>query len=63
MAKRKTNWNKCEASGYRLVGRDFYSVKHIGDKTICNCCGKEVKVRQFNGMEFIPAHNVPAIAA
>jgi Fe2+ or Zn2+ uptake regulation protein len=62
MKAKRRNPNRCEASGYRIVGRDFYSVSEKDGHTICDQCGKVIKLRQFNGMEFIPAHNVPAAA-
>lgn len=54
--KTKRFANKCPASGYRLVGRDFYQVLEDGT---CGCCGKHVKIVIRNGMEFIPTHNAP----
>ena len=56
---KRTIRNKCEASGYRLVGRDFYSVIERDGMTVCATCGKPIKVREFNGMKFIPTHSLP----
>lgn len=50
---------KCDASNYRIIWRDFYSVTDNYDGTCtCDTCGKKIKLRKFNGMWFIPAHNV-----
>lgn len=53
---KRFNPNRCDASGYQLTGRDFYD---IDSKGCCGACGKPVKVREFNGKWFIPAHNRP----
>ncbi len=53
--------NKCEASGAKLVGRDWYSVRHIDGKTICNSCNKPIKLRVVGEVSYIPAHNEPEV--
>lgn len=57
--KRKSSVDRCEASGHRIVGRDFYSVSYKGDVCICDQCGKEIKLIQRGEGEYIPTHNVP----
>jgi hypothetical protein len=59
MGAHKVNWSKCEASGYRLVGRDFFTVSEKDGRTVCDYCGKPVKISVRNGNEYIPTHNAP----
>jgi len=57
--KAKVRGIRCEASGYRLVGRDFYSVTEKDGQHVCDTCGKAIKIAVRNGNEYIPVHNEP----